>query len=169
MLLVDGSIGGESSLFSTVSKHLSEAGNSITEVDFEFFGSLEELLAESVVGNLVDPLELLLEGPSEGFLLLSNGFFKVFPCGTEDHSERFSLGGSSVSKIGSQGVDDTVQVSSLAGELSLELLTSSGKAALRSFSGSGKDEIELGSGILDSGGESFLGLVDGLEDLLLIS
>jgi hypothetical protein len=49
------------------------------------------------------------------------------------------------------------------------LLASSGKAALRSGSGGGEDEIELSPGIHDSSGESFFGSVDLNEKVLLVS
>ena len=118
--------------------------------------------------DLVDPGELGFNGVAEVGSSLSNGFLEVFPCGSESNTKGVSLGSSLIGELGSQAIDGGVEVGSLAGEISLELLTGSGKARLRSISGNVENFLEVSAGILNGGGKGFLGGVDLVEKSLLV-
>jgi hypothetical protein len=118
--------------------------------------------------DLVDPGELGLNGVAEVGSGLSDGLLEVFPCGSESNTKGVSLGSSLISDLGSQGVDSGVQVGSLGGEITLELLTASGKAVLRCISGDVKNFLEVFTGILNGGGKGLLGGVDLVKESLLV-
>ena len=118
--------------------------------------------------DLVDPGELGLNGVAEVGSSLSDGLLEVFPCGSKSNTKGVSLGSSLVSELGSQAIDGGVKVGSLAGEVSLESLTGSGKALFRSISGNGENFFEVSAGILNGGGKGLLGTVDLVEESLLV-
>lgn len=169
LVLGDRGIGSESPVFCGIGEDGSETSNVVDEDNLELLDGFDEGVAEVVVVYLVDPLKLGFDGVVECINSLGNCYFEVLPCSTHDESEGFSLGGSDISKLNSQGVDGVVQIGSLAGEGSVELLTSGVEALLRSFSGGDEESIEVSPGILDGSGECFLGLVDLVEESLLVS